>query len=102
MIEAVISLAFGVTTWVPSPLTQKPWGMAAGDPRAWVKYDLMILLPPGSSSTTFPPPLIATMTSSLFDRVMTCDGEGPTSTLWRTAPVWRSNVVSESPNQFVV
>ena len=102
MIEAVCSLAFGVITWLPSPLTQKPCGMAAGSPRAWVKYDLMTLLAPGSSSTTLPPPLMATITSSLLDRVMTCDGDGPTSTLRNTAPVWRSNTVSVLPNQFVV
>jgi hypothetical protein len=61
----------------------------------------MILLPPGSSSTIRFPPLLGMIRLSLLGRVITCDGDGPTSTVRTTAPVSRSRTDILLENQWL-
>src|SRR2546423_3825899 len=98
--EALASLELGVTMCFPSKLTQWAWGKAGSWPGAWVKYDLITLVPSGSSSTIRLPPLLGTMSVSVPGRRITCDGEGPTSVVWSGLPVARSTAVSLSENHW--
>src|SRR5882757_4781602 len=91
--EAFDSLEFGVTTCLPSKLTQWAWGKAGSWPGAWVKYDLITFVPSGSSSTIRFPPLLGMMSVPVPGRRMTCDGEGPTSVVWSSLPLARSMAV---------
>src|SRR5439155_11995952 len=99
--EALDSLEFGVTTCFPSELTQWAWGKAGSWPGAWVKYDLITLVPSGSSSTIRLPPLLGTMSVSEPGRRMTCDGEGPTSVVWSSLPLARSMAVTLFENHWL-
>src|SRR5882672_7827849 len=85
--EALDSLEFGVTTCFPSKLTQWAWGKAGSWPGAWVKYDLITLVPSGSSSTIRFPPLFGMISVFVPGRRITCDGDGPTSVVCSSFPL---------------